>query len=636
MPGPGYRDPYGETGGEPAGFEGHVEERASGPGIIGCLLIVLAVALATVALLFFIILFGGGGEGAVQAINCNTNSSEPGGGPDYVSSEPSEEAVADIPGNYYDLYKQAADEYGIDWAILAAVGKIETDHGRLDAPGVQSGVNEYGCCSGPMQFDTAHHNTWAQVGVDGNGDGETDVYDPADAIPSAAKYLVQGGAPDDYQSALYQYNNAQWYVDDVMAQADKYRSADSGSGGGGEEPGTTPALLSPLISPAYAQEDGGSSEGSSEGSGEPPQGWDLVDDSDRTIHYEIADNSFAREFEAAAEEWNALGGVEIAPADGTEEPDVTVIDEPLDGNLGYASSDGTISFDPQVAQGIGAAARKTAAVHELGHALGFDHTTENSVMRETVAAGEETITSPTAYDRRIYKQVWGGPGDSSGDSSGGNGDSSDGSSEGSGDGSGDGSDGSGGGGQDSATTPAPGGADSEFCRNAGGDGGGSGGPGGSGGGEARGSGSGREVYEEATRYDGVDYVLGGPAQCVPGETMDCTCLTLTVFKEFGIDLPDAPQQQRGFGEPVDGEPQVGDLIIYEDPGDGTGGHAGIADGNGGIFHCASEALGCLHSPDYTQAGASPVAEVRRLVDGGDGSGGNGGGGGEESGEGSGG
>ncbi len=48
---------------------------------------------------------------------------------------PSSVAIADIPGNYLALYQQAAAEYGIDWAVLAAIGKIECDHGRLEAAG---------------------------------------------------------------------------------------------------------------------------------------------------------------------------------------------------------------------------------------------------------------------------------------------------------------------------------------------------------------------------------------------------------------------------------------------------------------------------------------------------------------------
>src|SRR5690625_3956175 len=73
-----------------------------------------------------------------------------GGGNSAASSQPSPAALADIPGNYLALYRQAAATCpGLDWTILAAVGKIETDHGRLDAEGVHSGENFAGA-GGPM------------------------------------------------------------------------------------------------------------------------------------------------------------------------------------------------------------------------------------------------------------------------------------------------------------------------------------------------------------------------------------------------------------------------------------------------------------------------------------------------------
>lgn len=134
-------------------------------------------------------------------------------------------ALRDIPPRYLRLYQDAAQNYGLDWAILAGIGSIETNHGRLKAPGVLSGVNSYGCCGGPMQFWIAppHPNTWDGYGVDGNGDARRDPYDPADAIPAAARYLKALGAPGDYRRAIFGYNHADWYVDDVLSMADRYR-----------------------------------------------------------------------------------------------------------------------------------------------------------------------------------------------------------------------------------------------------------------------------------------------------------------------------------------------------------------------------------------------------------------------------
>ncbi|HEV8371828.1 MAG TPA: hypothetical protein VGR68_01385, partial [Actinomycetota bacterium] len=63
-------------------------------------------------------------------------------------------AVADIPRGYYDLYVEAASTCrGLSWQLLAAIGKVESDHGRSPAPGVRSGINRAGCCAGPMQFN---------------------------------------------------------------------------------------------------------------------------------------------------------------------------------------------------------------------------------------------------------------------------------------------------------------------------------------------------------------------------------------------------------------------------------------------------------------------------------------------------
>lgn len=144
------------------------------------------------------------------------------------SSQPSANALADIPGDYLALYLQAGQRYGVDWAVLAAVGKIESDHGRGPAVGILTGVNFAGCCAGPMQFSIigTGGGTWGAYGVDGNHDGNINVYDPADAIPAAAKYLKASGAPGDYHRALFTYGgSAEWYVSQVLAQAATYRGA---------------------------------------------------------------------------------------------------------------------------------------------------------------------------------------------------------------------------------------------------------------------------------------------------------------------------------------------------------------------------------------------------------------------------
>jgi membrane-bound lytic murein transglycosylase B len=116
---------------------------------------------------------------------------------------------------YMQLYKASAEEYGFgpDWYILAAVGKVESNHGEY------MGTSSAGAM-GPMQFMPT---TWETSGVDGNGDGVANVMDPEDAIPAAASYLRAGGAPQDWYRALYSYNHADWYVKKVLAVAEAYR-----------------------------------------------------------------------------------------------------------------------------------------------------------------------------------------------------------------------------------------------------------------------------------------------------------------------------------------------------------------------------------------------------------------------------
>jgi murein DD-endopeptidase MepM/ murein hydrolase activator NlpD len=131
--------------------------------------------------------------------------------PDVLDAPP---AVADIPPDYLVLYQQAAVRFGLDWPVLAAVGRVETNHGR----------NANGCApnsagaQGPMQFLPAtfvHAAELADL-------TDPDICDPADAIPAASAYLKSNGAPADWQRALYRYNPADWYPPLVLGWAQRY------------------------------------------------------------------------------------------------------------------------------------------------------------------------------------------------------------------------------------------------------------------------------------------------------------------------------------------------------------------------------------------------------------------------------
>lgn len=161
----------------------------------------------------------------------------------------SAQAEADIPSGYLSLYQRAAQRYGLDWTVLAGIGKVECDHGRSPAPAcTQEGAVNSAGAGGPAQFLAS---TWRAHGVDGDGDGVADRWDPADAIFGMANYLRASGAPGDYQRAIFAYNHAQWYVDEVEHWAQAYRgprlssSAASGASAPVQLVGGTHALLSP-------------------------------------------------------------------------------------------------------------------------------------------------------------------------------------------------------------------------------------------------------------------------------------------------------------------------------------------------------------------------------------------------------
>src|SRR6266536_484041 len=148
---------------------------------------------------------------------------------------PASRAAAAIPAAYLADYQKAGALYGIPWTVLAGIGEAESDQGRSDTPGVHSGTNAAGA-AGPMQFGTGGTagNTWGGApihpaseytggyGIDGDHDGIVDVYDPSDAIPSAASFLKAHGAPGDIQAGLFAYNRSDGYVTDVLGWAARY------------------------------------------------------------------------------------------------------------------------------------------------------------------------------------------------------------------------------------------------------------------------------------------------------------------------------------------------------------------------------------------------------------------------------
>jgi Transglycosylase SLT domain len=118
----------------------------------------------------------------------------------------------EIPPFLLPIYQSCGTEYGIPWQVLASINKIET------AFGTNLNVSSAGA-EGWMQFIPS---TWAAYGVDANDDGRKDPYNPVDAICAAARYLRAAGGDTDIRQAIFAYNHADWYVDEVLLGANQY------------------------------------------------------------------------------------------------------------------------------------------------------------------------------------------------------------------------------------------------------------------------------------------------------------------------------------------------------------------------------------------------------------------------------
>ncbi|HTR91255.1 MAG TPA: C40 family peptidase [Trebonia sp.] len=218
-----------------------MNRRALGPAVVG-LLVMGLVAFLVVPMLVVggsALLFAGG-----SGVNCNATVA------DAQQPQVSKEAANSIPSDYLKWFQRVGLQYNVSWTVLAGIGKVESDDGRTTLPGVKTGSNAFGA-AGPMQIGIggASTNVWGGAAVhkaslvvngvatDEDGDGTASVYDAADAIAGAAKYLVEYGVQQNVPGAIFAYNHATWYVQEVLSWASTYASggftvADASQGGG--------------------------------------------------------------------------------------------------------------------------------------------------------------------------------------------------------------------------------------------------------------------------------------------------------------------------------------------------------------------------------------------------------------------
>lgn len=216
---------------------------------------ILAAVVAGIVVAFAlpIIVFGVSVIAVVAAVEATTRPTDP---------VPSAFALEDIPPELLDHYRSAARTCeGLPWTVVAGIGKVETDHGRVfgsslapltgdvhtplifgpwldgSLPGTRvitiserspwhsNAMGNIDRALGPMQFLT---DTFRAFGVDGNGDGRADPHNAFDAISSAVAYLCPDGVvvgeegTDGVTEAILRYNHSDDYVAKVLDFAGQY------------------------------------------------------------------------------------------------------------------------------------------------------------------------------------------------------------------------------------------------------------------------------------------------------------------------------------------------------------------------------------------------------------------------------
>jgi len=205
--------------------QGRGRNRGLVVAVIGGVAVLLAALLATP-----VVMFASGGLLAMSGSSCTSQHRGTNAQPSVSQS-----ARTSIPADYLALFRSIGARYGIPWVILAGIGKVESDDGQSTLPGVSGGANTFGA-AGPMQIGIggAAGNQWGGkpvhpasdkvngVATDANGDGVASVYEPADAIAGAAKYLLAHGILGNVQDAIFAYNHLESYVQAVLYWAGVY------------------------------------------------------------------------------------------------------------------------------------------------------------------------------------------------------------------------------------------------------------------------------------------------------------------------------------------------------------------------------------------------------------------------------
>jgi hypothetical protein len=127
------------------------------------------------------------------------------GGPAYYRRTTSRHVPSSAEVGFLPLYREAARTFGVSWQLIASIHRQETAFSTV--AGTYHGLNAFGCCAGPMQFNVTNRplTTWERYrGSFRLGKrphryphrtrGHPSVYDDFDAIMAAGALLRDSGA----------------------------------------------------------------------------------------------------------------------------------------------------------------------------------------------------------------------------------------------------------------------------------------------------------------------------------------------------------------------------------------------------------------------------------------------------------
>lgn len=167
------------------------------------------------------------------------------------SNQLSEYGEGVIPAEFIPIYQEAGEIYGVDWILLASIHKIETEFSTIEPMVSYAGAEghmqfmpctwvgwSYPACSGTngnasipnnIKYNPSEIARYGGYGVDADGDRKADPFNIHDAIHAAAKYLsanMRGSTPEQrIKNAIRAYNNAEWYVNEVLAYYQMFSTA---------------------------------------------------------------------------------------------------------------------------------------------------------------------------------------------------------------------------------------------------------------------------------------------------------------------------------------------------------------------------------------------------------------------------